>query len=63
MYVMVHWLPPDDRANDPCSNGVVFPRTLVMLWTAFDVDADAAEAADATEDAHPENPRFCIKQW
>jgi hypothetical protein len=33
-----------------------------MLWTAFDVDADAAEAADATEDAHPENPRFCMKR-
>ena len=55
---MARCLPPDDRANDPHSNGVVFPCTLAMLWTAFDVDADAADATDAP----PENPRFCIRR-
>ena len=33
-----------------------------MLWTAFDVDAEAAEAADAT-DAPLDIPRFCIRRF
>ena len=32
-----------------------------MPWTVIDLDADAADTADAT-DAPPENPRFCIRR-